>query len=63
MILRITAAIKVVLPNRQELINKLITKRNIEEIHTYADEIIQSCNIIEKTTQELFKTHNLTRLP
>ncbi|CAF4798148.1 unnamed protein product, partial [Rotaria socialis] len=59
----IIGAIKVAVPNRQELVNKLLTKRTTDEINTYADEIVQACNMIERTTQELFKTYNLVKLP
>ncbi|CAF1176881.1 unnamed protein product [Rotaria sordida] len=59
----IMAAIKLTLPNRQELVNKLLTERTTDEINTYTDEIVQACNTIELTTQELFKTYNLTKLP
>ena len=62
-IFRITAAIKLTLPSRQELLNKLLMKRSPDEIRTYADEIIESCTVIERTAQELFKSHNLTSLP
>ncbi|CAF3489317.1 unnamed protein product [Rotaria sp. Silwood1] len=59
----IMGAIKLTLPSRQELVNKLLTDRSTDEINTYTDEIVQACNTIERTTQELFKTYNLTKLP
>ncbi len=59
---RIRAAIKLTIPNRQDLINKLLSKRSSEEIDRYADEIVQSCNIIDRTTQELFVVHHMTKL-
>lgn len=58
----IRAAIKLTLPNREQLISKLLSKRTSEEIDVYADEIVQACNIIDRTTQELFETHQLTKL-
>lgn len=57
------AAIKLTVPNRQELVNKLIAKRTTEELNVYADEIVQACNTIERITQELFKANNLVKLP
>lgn len=57
------AAIKLTVPNRQELVNKLIAKRTTEELNMYADEIVQACNTIERITQELFKANNLVKLP
>jgi hypothetical protein len=59
---RIRAAIKLTIPNRQDLINKLVSKRSSEEIDCYADEIVKSCNIIDRTTQELFEVHHMTKL-
>jgi hypothetical protein len=59
---RIRAAIKLTIPNRKELINKLVSKRSSEEIDRYADEVIQSCNTIDRTTQELFEAHQMTKL-
>ncbi|CAF3068714.1 unnamed protein product [Rotaria sp. Silwood2] len=59
----IMAAIKLTLPSRQDLVNKLLTERSTDEINAYTDEIVQACNTIERTTQELFKTYNLTKLP
>ena len=61
--LRVHAALKLTLPNRQDLINKLLTKRTPDEINVFSDEIIQSCNIIERTTPELFRKNGLTKLP
>jgi len=58
----VRVAIKLTLPNRQDLFEKLLNKRSFEEIDVLADEIVQSCNIIERTTQELFETHQLTKL-
>ena len=51
------------MPNRQQLITKLLSKRTTEEIDVYAEEIVQACNIIDRTTQELFETHRMTKLP
>ncbi len=59
---RIRVAIKLTLPTREDLIDKLLSKRSADDIDLYTDEIIRSCNIIERTTQELFETHNLTKL-
>ena len=59
---RIHAALKLTLPNRQDLINKLLTKRTPDEINVFSDEIIQSCNIIERITHELFRKNGLTKL-
>lgn len=59
----IRAAIKLTLPNREQLIGKLLSKRTPEEIDVYADEIVQACNIIDRKTQELFETHQMTKLP
>ncbi|CAF1582971.1 unnamed protein product [Adineta ricciae] len=58
----IHAALKLTLPNRQDLINKLLTERTPDEINVFSDEIIQSCNIIERTTHELFRKNGLTKL-
>lgn len=58
----IHAAIKLTLPTRRDLINKLISKRSPEEIDVFADEIVRSCNIIERTTQDLFETYQMTKL-
>jgi hypothetical protein len=60
---RIHAALKLTLPSRRDLINKLISKQSSDEIDTYADEIVRSCQIIERTTQKLFETYQLTKLP
>ena len=60
---RIRAAIRLTMPNRQQLITKLLSKRTTEEIDVYAEEIVQACNIIDRTTQELFETHRMTKLP
>ena len=51
---RIHAALKITLPSRQDLINKLISKQSPDEIDTYADEIIRSCQTIERTTRKTF---------
>ncbi len=59
---RIRVAIKLTLPTREDLIDKLLSKRSADDIDLYTDEIVRSCNIIERTTQELFETHNLTKL-
>lgn len=59
----VRAAIKITVPNRQELIDKLVSKRTPAEIEQYTDEIVRSCNIIEHTTEQLFETNNLTKLP
>jgi len=59
---RIRAALKLTLPNRQELVDKLLSKQSPDEIDVYCDEIIRSCNIIERTTQEVFETYGLTKL-
>lgn len=59
----IRAALKLTLPSRQDLISKFAGSLSSEEIDRYSEEIIRSCNIIERTTQELFETHNLTKLP
>jgi len=55
-------AIKLTVPNRQDLFEKLLNKRSFEEIDVLADEIVQSCHIIERITQELYETHRLTNL-
>jgi hypothetical protein len=47
---RIHAAIKLTLPTRHDLVNKLISKRSPEEIDAYAEEIVHACNTIERTT-------------
>jgi hypothetical protein len=51
------------LPSRQDLINKLISKQSSDEIDIYTDEVIRSCQIIERTTQNLFETYHMTKLP
>lgn len=60
---RIRAALKLTLPSRHDLINKLISKCSPEEIDIFAEEIIQACNTIEKTTEELFEAQGMTKLP
>lgn len=60
---RIHAAIKLTVPNRDVLINKLLTKRSSDEIDSLCLDIVESCNKIESNTQELFETHHLTKLP
>lgn len=60
---RIHAAIKLTVPDRRTLISKLLNRRNSDEIDSLSIDIVQSCNKIESTTQELFETHNLTKLP
>ncbi|CAF0830281.1 unnamed protein product [Rotaria sordida] len=59
----IHAAIRLTVPNRHILINKLLNKRSYEEIDSLAFEIVQSCNKIESITQELYEKYHLTRLP
>lgn len=51
------------MPDRQTLVNKLLNKRNPEEIDSLSADIVQSCNTIENVTQELFRMHHLTKLP
>ncbi|UJR15733.1 hypothetical protein I4U23_002668 [Adineta vaga] len=59
----IHAAIKLTVPDRQTLVDKLLNKRNPDEVETISLDIIKACNVIETTTQELFQKHHLTRLP
>ncbi|CAF0868023.1 unnamed protein product [Adineta ricciae] len=59
----IHAAIKLTVPDRGTLIDKLLNKRNPDEIETISIDIVESCNLIESKTQELFEKHHLTRLP
>ncbi len=60
---RIRAAIKLTVPDRRTLINKLLNKRSSDEIDSLSSDIIQSCNKIENTTQGLYERHHLTKLP
>jgi hypothetical protein len=60
---RIYAAIKLTVPDRRTLINKLLNRRNPDEIDALSIDIVKSCNTIESTTQELFEMHHLTKLP
>jgi hypothetical protein len=60
---RIHAAIKLTVPDRQSLIDKLLNKRSTSELDTFSTDIVQSCNTIERTTQEIFEMHHLTKLP
>jgi hypothetical protein len=60
---RIHAAIKLTVPDRRTLISKLLNRRSVAELDSMAADIVQSCNTIESTTQELFETYNLTKLP
>ncbi len=62
-IFRIHAAVKLTVPDRRSLISKLLNKRNPDEIDALSSDIVQSCNTIENTTQELFEMHHLTKLP
>jgi hypothetical protein len=50
-------------PDRRTLISKLLNKRSADEIDSISIDIVQSCNTIESTTQELFEMHHLTKLP
>ncbi|CAF1489814.1 unnamed protein product [Adineta steineri] len=59
----IHAAIKLTVPDRRTLIDKLLNKRNPDEIDELSVDIVKSCNKIESTTQELFEMHHLTKLP
>jgi len=59
----IHAAIRLTVPDRRTLINKLLSKRSSDEIYSFSADIVQSCNLIESTTQELFEIHHLTKLP
>jgi len=59
----IHAAIRLTVPDRRTLINKLLNKRSSDEIYSFSADIVQSCNLIESTTQELFEIHHLTKLP
>lgn len=59
----VRAALKLTLPNRQDLIRKFACSLSPDEIDQYSEEIVHSCTMIERTTQELFETHNLTKLP
>lgn len=54
---------KLTVPNRHTLINRLLNRRNTDEIDVLSTDIVQSCNTIENLTQELFEKHNLTKLP
>ena len=60
---RIHAAIKLTVPDRQTLISKLLSTGNSSEIDGLSIDIVQSCNTIERITQELFEMHQLTKLP
>ena len=60
---RIRAALKLTLPTRHDLINKLISKRTPEEIDVFAEDIVQACNTIERTTDQLFEAQGMTKLP
>ncbi len=62
-IFRIHAAIKLTVPDRHTLISKLLSKRSQDEIDALSSDIVQSCIQIENTTQELYETHQLTKLP
>ncbi|CAF0934749.1 unnamed protein product [Adineta steineri] len=59
----IHTAIKLTVPNRQDLIKKFVSNRSAEEIDVFSGEIVQSCNTIEHTTQKLFRSYHLTKLP
>ncbi|CAF0720058.1 unnamed protein product [Adineta steineri] len=59
----IHTAIKLTVPNRQDLIKKFVNNRSAEEIDVFSGEIVQSCNTIEHTTQKLFRSYHLTKLP
>lgn len=60
---RIHAAIKLTVPDRQTLISKLLNDRSSDEIDALSIDIVQSCDKIERITQELFASHHLTKLP
>ena len=60
---RIHAAIKLTVPDRQTLIRKLLSEGSSNDIDALSVDIVQSCNTIERTTQDLFDMHNLTELP
>lgn len=59
---RIHAAIKLTVPDRPTLISRLLSKGNSNEIDGLSIDIVESCNTIERVTQELFEMHNLTKL-
>lgn len=59
---RIHAAIKLTVPDRPTLISRLLSKGNSNEIDGLSIDIVESCNMIERITQELFEMHNLTKL-
>ena len=51
------------MPDRQTLIEKLLNKRNPDDIDALSEDIVRSCDTIERITQELFESHQLTKLP
>ncbi|CAF1010606.1 unnamed protein product [Didymodactylos carnosus] len=58
----IHAAIKLTIPTREQLIEKMICNRSAEELDAIARDLVEACNKIEQTTQDLYEKNNLLNL-
>ncbi|CAF0862861.1 unnamed protein product [Didymodactylos carnosus] len=56
------AAIKLTAPSREMFIEKLLQDRKMDELVMILADLVQACDTIDKTTEDLFKTNNLLNL-